>query len=231
MKIIKVSRAVKRKKSWGGDKIDNGVKHKFFYHFLSGFNPPRPPPPWVAPTPIHKKVSKIVKDQITTLYTPAVHVIQSWEDYNSFSSYIKSSHQKILNSLCLTEECTLSSSSMLGNVFNMDHKPCTDPSIRNVEQSQPTRFCLLGVQLNEGVHIDQSRTRVPRHTCVLRHSNPDVWSHSLYCSSHQQDYLGRGRLQNQKKPTAEVLRMGALLANEDAVFSWILMNSNLNDFL
>ena len=147
-----------------------------------------------------------------------VHVIQSWEDYNSFSSYIKSSHQKILNSLCLTEECTLSSSSMLGNVFNMDHNPCTDPSIRNAEQSQPTRFCLLGVQLNEGVHIDQSCTRVPRHTCVLRHSNPDVWSHSLYCSSHQQDYLGRGRLPNQKKPTAEVLRMGALLANEEAVF-------------
>ena len=70
----------------------------------------------VAPTPIHKKVSKVVEDRITTLYTPAE--LQLWEDYNSFPRYIKSSHQKIINSLSVIEQC---SSKMLRNVFNMDH--------------------------------------------------------------------------------------------------------------
>ena len=73
----------------------------------------------VHPIPIHEKVSKRVEDQITTLYTPAK--LQKWENYNCFPSYMKSSHQKILNSLCVMEECAISSSNMLGNVFNMDH--------------------------------------------------------------------------------------------------------------
>ena len=52
------------------------------------------------PIPIYEKVSQIAEDQITTLYT----LDELWEDYNSFPSYIKSSHQKILNSLCIMEE-------------------------------------------------------------------------------------------------------------------------------
>ena len=50
-----------------------------------------------TPPLIHEKVSKKSEDQITTLYTP--DELQLWEDYNSFPSYMKSSHQKILNSL------------------------------------------------------------------------------------------------------------------------------------
>ena len=71
------------------------------------------------PIQIHKKILKIAaEDQITTLYTP--DELQSWEDYNSFPSYMKSSHQNIMNLLCVMKECSRGSSSMLGKIFNMD---------------------------------------------------------------------------------------------------------------
>ena len=67
------------------------------------------------PIPIHEKVSKIAEDQITTLYPP--DELQSWKDYNSFPSFIKSSYQKILDSLCVMKEFASSSSNMLGRVM------------------------------------------------------------------------------------------------------------------
>ena len=71
------------------------------------------------PIQIHKKILKIAaEDQITTLYSP--DELQSWEDYNSFPSYMKSSHQNIMNLLCVMKECSRGSSSMLGKIFNMD---------------------------------------------------------------------------------------------------------------
>ena len=46
---------------------------------------------------IHEKVLKLTEDKITTLYTP--NKLKSWGGYNSFPSYMKSSHQKIMNSI------------------------------------------------------------------------------------------------------------------------------------
>ena len=68
------------------------------------------------PIPIYEKVSKVTEEQITTLYTTN----ELWEDYNSFPSYIKSSHQKILNSLCIMEEYCSCMSNMFDRVFNME---------------------------------------------------------------------------------------------------------------
>ena len=70
------------------------------------------------PIPIYEKVSKVAEEQIITLYT--TNELQLWEDYNNFPSYIKSSHQKILNSLCIMEEYSSCMSNMLGRVFNME---------------------------------------------------------------------------------------------------------------
>ena len=50
------------------------------------------------------------------------------------------------------KEYAISSSNMLGNVFNI--------RIRIVEQSQPIRICLKVVQPNQGVNLDQPCNRV-----------------------------------------------------------------------
>ena len=48
-------------------------------------------------------------------------------------------------------------------------------------------------------------------------SCPDVWQNPLNYSSHQSDHVELRQIWNKKKPAAEIIRMGAMLANKDAV--------------
>lgn len=52
---------------------------------------------------LYDRVSKVTEDVIRTLYIP--DKLKDWEDLNSFPAYMKSSHQKLLNSFCIVESC------------------------------------------------------------------------------------------------------------------------------
>ena len=159
-----------------------------------------------APIPIHKKTSKIMEDQITILYTP--DELQSWEDYKSFPSYMKSSHQKILNSLCVMEECASGLSNMLGNVFNMNYM-FSDVQTRESELLNNLKplgfvsreFSLIKEFILISLIIEYLAILVSCAVAVLMFGlTPTI------AALVNRITLDWGRLQNGKRPAAEVMR-------------------------
>ena len=67
---------------------------------------------------MHDRIPDVTDDIVTTLYTP--DELKGWKDYNSLPAYIKSSHQKLINSFCVLKDCALESRNMLGQVFNLN---------------------------------------------------------------------------------------------------------------
>ena len=122
---------------------------------------------------------------------------------------MKYSHQKIMNSLCVTEKCALGSSNMLSGVFNMD-------GMLSDVQSRWFGICLKGVFNDQGVYPNQLNYRVfhPHYHC----SRPDFWFDTLSCLSHEQDHIRLGPTLELKETYRWCNEVGALLANEDAIW-------------
>ena len=145
----------------------------------------------------------MAENQIITLYTS--DELQLWEDYNSFPSYIKSSHQKILNTLCVMEECFLGSSNMLGRVFNNDR------ILRNVQARGSLgfvsrQFSMIKEFLLISLAIEYFAFVISCIAAVLMFGlTPSI---SALIKRITFDW---GQLRNRNKPTVKAMRMGACI--------------------
>ena len=63
-------------------------------------------------------MTKVSSGFVTTLYTPCE--LEAREDFPNFPAYLKSRHQKVLNSFCGVDSCSLGSHSLMGCVFNVN---------------------------------------------------------------------------------------------------------------
>ena len=71
-----------------------------------------------TPTPLQDWVDFMDNDKLTTLYTQ--QELKDWESFKSFPAMQRSRHQKILNALCIGEQCSYRLNSLFQKIYDLE---------------------------------------------------------------------------------------------------------------
>jgi len=71
-----------------------------------------------TPSQLEEKFKETEEDSITQLYT--TEELAGWEDFKNFPRYMQSAHQKMMNSLCEAESCTIEAQGLTGKIYDIN---------------------------------------------------------------------------------------------------------------
>mgnify|MGYP000754506107 FL=1 len=168
------------------------------------------------PSKLEDKFEETKEDSITQLYT--TEELANWEDFKNFPVYMKSAHQKMMNSFCAADSCTMEAQSLSGKIYDLN----------GLIQSSENKGAELLENLNPWGVVTKEMTIIKDFVmlCLI----VEYIALGISCATAvvlfgvtatlaaliNRVTLDWSKLKKRNKPRVEAVRMGRLLQNEEA---------------